>query len=94
MPAAEPMTIDELREEFEFLGDWEDQCRYLIELGEELPELSPGEKTEENRVHGCQSQVWMVCRVPRGFDPAATGHLRQERCPDCGRVNRRSACVV
>ncbi len=69
MPAAKPITIDELREEFEFLGNWEDQCRYLIELGEELPDLRPEDKTEENRVHGCQAQVWMVSRVQNGTSP-------------------------
>lgn len=63
MPAARSLTIDELQEEFDFLGDWEEQCRYLIELGEELPDLSAAEKTEANRVQGCQSRVWMVSRV-------------------------------
>ena len=60
------LTIDELVEEFEFLGSWEDQCRYLIELGEELPDLAPSEKVEANRVHGCQSQVWFVPEVTHG----------------------------
>ncbi|MFG0333402.1 MAG: SufS family cysteine desulfurase, partial [Maioricimonas sp. JB049] len=63
MPQLEPITIDELIEEFEFLGEWEDQCRYLIELGEELPDLPAHEKTEANRVHGCQSQVWFVPEI-------------------------------
>lgn len=59
------MTIDELRDEFDFLGDWEEQCKYLIELGEELPDLAPEEMVEGNRVHGCQSRVWMVPGVRR-----------------------------
>ncbi len=63
MPGLQDLTIDELIEEFEFLGLWEDQCRYLIELGEELPDLSPAEKVETNRVHGCQSQVWFVPEI-------------------------------
>lgn len=57
------MTFKELREEFDFLGNWEDQCRYLIELGEELPDLAPEEMTEANRVHGCQSRVWMLAGI-------------------------------
>lgn len=65
MPATPTITLDELREEFEFLGNWEDQCRYLIELGEELPPLPAQEMTEANRVHGCQSRVWMVAHVHR-----------------------------
>lgn len=65
VPQLEPITIDELIEEFDFLGEWEDQCRYLIELGEELPDLPAGEKNEANRVHGCQSQVWFVPEIVR-----------------------------
>lgn len=63
MAALQGLTIDELCEEFEFLGTWEEQCRYLIELGEELPDLAPSEKVEANRVHGCQAQVWLVADV-------------------------------
>lgn len=57
---SQELTLDELIEEFEFLGDWEDQCRYLIELGEQLPDLAESEKAEVNRVLGCQSRVWLV----------------------------------
>ncbi len=53
-------SIRRTREEFEFLGNWQDQCRYLIELGEELPELTADEQTESYRVLGCQSRVWVV----------------------------------
>ena len=53
------MTIDEIYEEFDGL-DWEDRCDYLIDLGFDLPEFPDSEKTEQNRVHGCQSNVWMV----------------------------------
>lgn len=59
------MTVDELLDEFDFLGDWEDRCEYLIDLGMELPRLSEDEKTEENRVHGCQSNVWMIVDAAR-----------------------------
>ena len=57
------MTIDELKVEFQELGDWDDQCDYLIDLGRELPRLPESAKTEENRVHGCQSNVWLVADV-------------------------------
>lgn len=69
------LTIDELVEEFEFLGTWEDQCRYLIELGEELPDLAPSEKVEANRVHGCQSQVWLIPEVHQN-GRGTTIHIR------------------
>ncbi len=63
MPGLQDMTIEELTEEFDFLGLWEDQCRYLIELGEELAPLDPSEMVEANRVRGCQSQVWFIPEV-------------------------------
>ena len=63
VPGLKDMTIEELTEEFDFLGLWEDQCRYLIELGEELPPLDDSEMIEQNRVHGCQSQVWFIPEV-------------------------------
>jgi cysteine desulfuration protein SufE len=63
------MTIGELYDEFDFLGDWESKCEYLIELGFDLPPFPEEERTEENRVHGCQSNVWMVANVRDGQQP-------------------------
>jgi cysteine desulfuration protein SufE len=54
------MQIDELRETFSLLTDWEDRYRILIDLGRQLPPLSDAEKTEENRVQGCTSMVWLI----------------------------------
>ncbi len=54
------MTIDELVENFEFLESWEDKYRYIIELGEKLPPLDKSFYTDEWKVQGCQSQVWLV----------------------------------
>ena len=52
-------TVDELIENFEFLGDWENRFAYLIELGKKLPPLDESEMVEDNRVHGCQATVWL-----------------------------------
>jgi len=52
-------TVDELIENFEFLGDWEERFAYLIELGKKLPALDESEMVEDNRVHGCQAAVWL-----------------------------------
>ncbi|MBT5018039.1 MAG: SufE family protein [Planctomicrobium sp.] len=60
MSSTADLTLDELIEEFEFLGDWEARCDYLIDLGFELPKLPEEEKIEQNRVHGCQSNVWLI----------------------------------
>lgn len=57
------MTIEELIDEFEFLGDWEAKCDYLIDLGFELPEMPAEAKTEASKVHGCQSNVWLVAEM-------------------------------
>lgn len=57
------LTIEELYEEFEDLTDWDDRCDYLIDLGLNLPKLPADAKTEDNRVHGCQSNVWLVAEI-------------------------------
>lgn len=54
------MTSEELLENFSYLSDWEDKYRYLIELGEKMPSFPEGEKTDKNKVLGCQSQVWLI----------------------------------
>ena len=47
-------------EEFAFFADWSERYQYLIDLGKRLPPLPEHEKTEANRLHGCQSKVWIV----------------------------------
>ena len=54
------MQIDELIENFSFLDCWEDKYKYLIELGNSLPHLPDDKKTDEWKVPGCQSQVWII----------------------------------
>ena len=49
-----------IREEFAFFGDWSERYQYLIDLGRKLPELPAEWKTEEHRLQGCQSMVWIV----------------------------------
>ena len=61
--------VDELIENFELLGDWESRFAYLIDLGKALPPMDEADKCEDNRVHGCQAQVWMK------FDPEAEGKI-------------------
>lgn len=52
--------LDALADEFEFLGDWEERYRHLIDLGRGLPPLADFEHDEANRVRGCASEVWLV----------------------------------
>lgn len=49
-----------IREEFAFFGDWSERYQYLIDLGRKLPPFPEQWKTEEHRLHGCQSMVWIV----------------------------------
>ena len=53
-------NIDTIVEDFEFLDDWEDKYRYVIELGRALPEFDESNRTAENKVNGCVSQVWLA----------------------------------
>ena len=52
------MDIEELISNFQFLDSWEEKYRYIIELGENLPQMDESKKTPETKVEGCQSQVW------------------------------------
>ncbi|MDG6348981.1 SufE family protein [Luteimonas sp. 8-5] len=46
--------------EFAFFGDWAERYQYLIDLGRKLPAFPDAWKIEANRLHGCQSMVWIV----------------------------------
>ena len=50
----------EIAEDFDFLDDWEDRYAHIIDLGKANPPLEASERTEETKVRGCASQVWMV----------------------------------
>lgn len=60
------MNIEELVDNFGFLEDWEDRYAYLIDLGAQLPPMDAALKTEQSKVKGCMSQVWMIL----GWDAA------------------------
>jgi len=56
----QPEQVQELIDTFSMLDSWEDKYNYLIDLGRELPPLDSSQHVEANRVHGCQSNVWLV----------------------------------
>lgn len=56
----ENVTAEDVRDDLEFLDDWEERYRYIIDLGKQLPELPESLRTEDRFVRGCQSQVWLV----------------------------------
>ena len=49
-----------IKEEFGFFSDWSERYQYLIDLGRKLPAFPEEWKTEEHRLLGCQSLVWIV----------------------------------
>ncbi|MBP6627346.1 MAG: SufE family protein [Arenimonas sp.] len=49
-----------IAEEFSYFSDWSERYQYLIDLGRKLPPFPESLKTEANRLHGCQSMVWIV----------------------------------
>ncbi|MDH5834159.1 SufE family protein [Luteimonas kalidii] len=49
-----------IRDEFAFFGDWSERYQYLIDLGRKLPPFPEDAKTEQHRLLGCQSMVWIV----------------------------------
>ena len=51
-----------IAEEFSFFGDWSERYQYLIDLGRKLPPFPEALRTEEHRIQGCQSQVWIVAK--------------------------------
>jgi len=51
--------IRDIVEEFDIFEDWNDKYEHIINLGQELEGLDPKYHTEEYRIHGCQSRVWL-----------------------------------
>jgi len=51
---------NEIVDEFSFFSDWQDKYEYIIELGKKLKDFPEDERTDENKVKGCQSSVWLV----------------------------------
>ena len=59
-------TEDEIVEEFSLFDNWEDKYEYIIDLGKKLELLDPQFKIDENKIKGCQSQVWLIANEEDG----------------------------
>jgi cysteine desulfuration protein SufE len=59
------MTIDEIRDNFALLEEWDDRYRYVIELGRMLAPMPEVEHSAANKVQGCASQVWLARKIER-----------------------------
>jgi len=63
MSLLEVSTIEDIQneiiEEFEMIEDWTERYKYIIELGQQAPDLKEELKTDERKIKGCQSNVWL-----------------------------------
>lgn len=59
-------TQQEIIDEFSVYDDWMDKYAYLIELGNQLGDLDPKDKNDQNLIKGCQSRVWLVSEKKDG----------------------------
>ncbi len=55
--------FEDLVETFEFLDDWEDRYRHVIDMGKAMPPLEDALKVPATKVDGCASQVWLVPKI-------------------------------
>ncbi len=66
---AEPDILETEKEiitEFGLFDSWDDKYEYIIDLGKKLAPLDSSFKTDENRVRGCQSSVWLIATLENG----------------------------
>src|SRR5882724_11604130 len=68
------MTIDEIKDNFALLDEWDDRYRYVIELGRALAPMSDADHSAENKVQGCASQVWLARNIVRDHGGAPVLH--------------------
>ncbi|MGA9422813.1 MAG: SufE family protein [Rhodanobacteraceae bacterium] len=56
------LAQEQIAAEFAYFDDWTERYQYLIDLGRKLPAFPESARDEEHKVHGCQSQVWLVAQ--------------------------------
>ena len=59
-------NFEDIVDDFEFMDDWEDRYRYVIELGKSMDPLDDAFRVDANKVHGCTSQVWLQSYIEDG----------------------------
>lgn len=57
--STEALSFQKIIDDFSVIDDWEERYRYIIELGRKMPEFSNKYRTDELKVRGCASQVWL-----------------------------------
>lgn len=59
--------FEDIVETFEFLDDWEDRYRHVIDMGKAMPPLDEAFKVPALKVNGCASQVWLNPKIEAGI---------------------------
>jgi len=70
-------AFDDIADTFDFLDDWEERYRHVIELGKLMPPLEEAFRVPATKVTGCASQVWILPQIS-GTGPNATFSFRGE----------------
>ncbi|MEZ5647951.1 MAG: SufE family protein [Alphaproteobacteria bacterium] len=81
-------TQQEIIDELGFFEDWADKYRYIIDQGRKLPSFPEAWKVEENKVKGCQSQVWLK------VEDLPSGHLKLHAISDAAIVSGLIAIIL
>ncbi len=88
-------AIEDIREDFASLDDWEDRYRYVIELGHTLEPLAEAAHNDANKVRGCVSQVWLECEPTTNADGRMTLRYRGDsELPPRAGADRDRNCAV
>ena len=85
-------ALSDILDNFEFLDEWDDRYRYVIELGRMLPEFPEDARIDANKVRGCVSQVWLTKTID--MDPTGAPHLLYEGDSDAHIVKGLVAIVL
>lgn len=59
--------FEDLVDTFEFLDDWEDRYRHVIDMGKAMDPLEDALRVSATKVDGCASQVWLVPKIDDGL---------------------------
>ena len=54
------MELKEIIEDFEFIDEWDDRYKYIMDIGKSLDPITEGDHNDKNKVDGCASQVWLI----------------------------------
>ncbi|MEZ5569464.1 MAG: SufE family protein [Halioglobus sp.] len=65
-PFGHTIRSDDIIDALSFFDDWEERYKYIIDLGKELPPMPEALKTDERKIRGCQSQVWIDFQLRDG----------------------------